>query len=327
MVRVAFSSILCLLGVSGDDEASLLQANAGKKRIQAHHSTTSHWVEDFAKSPKDVIARVSDMQPTEQQNLLELFASADASTLAKELEPHKEKLALILRGSPLHTLAKGPTSTMVSALQQRSGVLEEVILSKKDQIRKKNDGQNSSSFPAEFEAKKQMYSLTGGRCRNGREFEDIDFDTACNELCAMGGEDCTVGVVEAGGLDANSTEPDVCKRAHVDANDFATGEGLNEADTCYELCELDPVCYGSEFEEGVCKRFYYNMKTYKRKTLLGCAKKCNKIDECVAFEWDNGECELHDNSTDADLSVAEEIGDEHACYMKVDAEADSEEEP
>jgi hypothetical protein len=259
--------------------------------------------------------------PAEQKSLLELFASADASNLANEIEPHKEALALAFRGSAVQALAKGSASDMVSALQQRSGVLEEVISSKKDQLRKKNDGKNSTSFPDDFEVKDTRYILLGGRCRTGREYDDIDFESACIALCDADSE-CKVSAVEAGGLDANSTEPDVCKQDHEDGNDWATGAGLNEADTCAELCSMDDMCTSSEFEEGVCKRFNWNMKSYKRSTLLSCGKRCAKYDDCVAFEWDNGECELHDNSTDSSLSAAEEIGDENVCYSKTAPESE-----
>lgn len=315
MVRMVLSSMLCLLGVFGDDEASLLQANAGKKRIHAH--SIAQWVEEFAQNPNEVVTRVSSMPPAEQDSLRELFASSDASTLAKEIEPHKEKLALALRGSVqtsvLQWLKVHPVQ--VAALQQRSDALESVISSKADQIRKKNDGLNSTSFPSSFDFKEQTYTLAGGRCRNGMEYDDIDFEAACIAMCDAD-ETCTVSVVEAGGLDVNSTEPDVCKRSGDDHNDFATGEGLNEADTCADLCNMDDLCTSSDFEEGVCKRFTESMKSYKRKTLRACAKACTKKEECLSFEWDNGECELHDNSTSADLSAAEAIGDDHACYMK-----------
>lgn len=317
MVRVALSSILCLLGVLGDDEASLLQSNAGKKRVQSHLQP-AQWVEELARSPNDVMTQVLDMQPTELKNLLELFASADSSSLAKEIESHKAALALAFRGSPL---AKGSTSDMVSALQQRSGVLEQVISTKKDQFRKKNDGKNSSTFPGSFEIKEDAFTLSGGRCRTGMEFEDIDFETACAFLCEAD-EFCASHSVEPEGTDNTSELPNLCKRDGQDHDDFATGLGLNEADACQELCQMHDLCSDSEFEEGVCKRFAANMKSYKRSTLRSCGKKCAKKDECVAFEWDNGECELHDNSTNADLSAAEELGDEHACYLRSEAESE-----
>lgn len=309
MVRIAVSSILCLL-CQGHDESSLLQANVGKMRL--HAVTTAQWVEAFARTPSEVVNRVLEMQPSEQNSLLQMFQSADAASLTKELEPHKVALALALRGS---SLEGGTPSTWVSALQ-RSGEMEQAISTKKGPNRKKNDGKNASTFPAQLDIKGDMFDLTSGRCRTGMEYDDIDFNETCITLCDSGDTGCLAAVVEPEGLDPDSQLADVCKQFGGEHDDAGTGHGLTPSETCASLCDLDDGCDSSEFEEGVCKRFTATLKNYKRSTLQSCAKKCKKNDDCAAFEWDNGECELHDNSTDVALSEAEPIGDDHACYFR-----------
>jgi len=240
MVRIAFLAATTFTALA-DDTASLLQANTGKKRLQA--ASAAQWVEDFARAPAEVATRVASMHPVEQQSLLQQFASLDAPSLVKEIKPHQVALALALRRSPLASFAKASPSEWVSALQQHAGDMDSAVshkgagdaesaLANKEPLRSAGDG--GSAFESSIEAKGAPYSITGGRCRDGLEFEDVTFDAACSSLCDS--EDT---------CEAYETEEEegtwLCKR-------FSAAESTLNYTQCEAACTADGSCTGFEFE-------------------------------------------------------------------------------
>lgn len=236
---IAVFSAMCLVGALGNDEASLLQSSTDKKRLQAASAT--QWIEEFAHSPDEVVMRLANMQPSEQTSLLQKFASADASSLVEEMDRHKVAMALALRGSPL---SQGSPSDWVSALQQaRSAEVESAVSFKKDKLRSKNDGKNSSSFPESFEAKDDVYQLVGGRCRTGEEFDDLALDDATPE------ETCKGLCDSNDACDSFEWEDNVCKRFTASLKTYRRG-ALSK---CAKRCSKKEECVAFEWDNGECE--------------------------------------------------------------------------
>jgi hypothetical protein len=268
-----------LLGVHSEEDASLLQAHFGKKKLQP--STNAQWIEQMARAPEETMLRYTDMPRHAQIQLLHQFASSDVTLLAEEVEQHREALALALRGSLVSSMS---AADWVSKLQNSAKL--DAALAKKGKLGKK------IKLTAGFEFKQ-----IGGRCRHGREFAELDFTQACAEgggRMNEQGDQCLMN--EEG--DEQQDFPSLCSfLCRHDSTNW---------------------CDWGEVEDSVCKRFEGSGFTQRNVPKVDdCAQEC--VDEalCIAFEWDgemhNGDCRLYE-SIDADATEAEKTGRKNACY-------------
>jgi hypothetical protein len=304
MIRIPLVSAL-VTGTFADDESSLLQANAGKKKLQS--TTASQLVEELSQSPITAVARVLNMDAQHQQNLLQHLVTADAASLSHDLEAHKVAVAMAIRRSPVPYMADGTPQEWVSALQQHGGSIDSALSQKKkkdatvegatkgkSKLRSRND--DKTKFDATVTTKNTTYSKVGGRCRTGQELADIEASAVCEELCnsTANTTGCVVSEVEKEG------KKTYCKRFTV-ASQNLTFDG------CKAACTTDANCTGIEFEEadygyGECEIHINKLKFEGSKNAAGDTG-CHVKDDAGAWEKKGERCrdttEIKDMTMDA----------------------------
>lgn len=394
MIRIPLVSAL-VTGTFADDESSLLQANAGKKKLQA--TSAGQLVEELAQSPVQTVTRVLNMDAQHQQNLLQHLVSADAASLSRDLEAHKVAVAMAIRRSPVPYMADGTPKEWVSALQQHGESIDSALSQKKKKdatvegatrgkakLRTRNDNGVKADFDTTITTKGNNYTYVGGRCRTGDEIADIEAVAVCEELCTSTANttNCVVSEVEKEGkqtyckrftvasqnltfanCSAACTPAANCTGFEFEADAYGTGEceihtrdlkkegskpdgesgcyfmnadGTHEKKgercrdkteikdmtmdkACEEKCDKIEGCVSSDFEVedelALCKFFRQSLGEWKRTTLRQCSIRCGRNEACSGFEWDNGECEIHDGGLNLTLSTVDADSNDTACYM------------